>query len=190
MGRSQAEALKKAAQNSFARSLSNRTLQMQVRMLVERLNLALTQIAELEKVIETYLTEQQKLLQTIPDIGKVWAPTILAEIMPIFNPERRDGGSAFIAQAGLDPKMNQSGCKEGKARMSKRGSKYLRTALMEAATVAVNCAKEPMFRAIYEKQMEKNKPHLVAVSHVANKMCHVINAVLKNQKPYKPILAL
>jgi len=188
MGRSQAEALKEAAQNSFARCLSNQTLEIEIKHLVDRLNLLLKQIDELEKRIADYLPDQQKLLQTIPGIGKVWAPTILAEVMPIFNPERRDGGSAFVAQAGLDPKMNQSGCSEGKARMSKRGSKYLRTALIEAASVAANTAKDPMFKAIYDKQIAKNKPHMVAVSHVANKLCHVIFAVLKNQKAYKPII--
>jgi transposase len=113
------------------------------------------------------------------------------------------GGEAFFRPQSVQPHFANVGShvggapepdfkpnrKEGKARMSKRGSKYLRTALMEAATVAVNCAKDPMFRAIYEKQMEKNKSHLVAVSYVANKMCHVINAVLKNQEPYKPVLA-
>lgn len=186
MGRSQAEALKRAAKNSFAHKLSNKNLALQIRIIVERLNLTLTQIGELDREMADYLPDEQKLLKNIPGIGKVWAPTILAEIMPVFNPQRKDGGTTFVALAGLDPKLNQSGNKNGKAKMSKRGSRYLRTALMEAASVAANTAKDPMFRAVYEKQRAKNKPHLVAVSHVANKMCHVIFAVLKNKTVYEP----
>ena len=91
-----------------------------------------------------------------------------------------------MAMAGIDPRSNDTGEKTGKARMSKRGSKYLRTALMEAAAVAANVSKDPMFRAVYEKQRAKNKPHLVAISHVANKLCQVIFAVLKNEKAYEP----
>jgi len=46
-----------------------------------------------------------------------------------------------------------------------------------------------MFRAVYDKHREKNKTHSVAITHVANKMCQVIFAGLKNQKAYQPILA-
>jgi hypothetical protein len=42
-----------------------------------------------------------------------------------------------------------------------------------------------MFSSIYEKQKAKGKKHLVAISHVANKMLHVVFSVLKNQKPYE-----
>jgi len=185
MGREQAESLKRAAKNSFAGKQTNRNLVLQIRMIVERLNLTLAQIKELDREAAGYFPELQRLLMTIPGIGKVWAPTILAEILPVFNPQRRDGGSAFVAMAGIDPRLNDTGNKTGKARMSKRGSKYLRTALMEAAAVAANVSKDPMFRAVYEKHRAKNKPHMVAVSHAANKLCHVIFAVLKNEKSYE-----
>ena len=186
MGREQAESLKRAAKQSFAGKQTNRNLVLQIRMIVERLNLTLAQIKELDREAAGYFPELQRLLMTIPGIGKVWAPAILAEILPVFNPQRRDGGSAFVALAGIDPRSNDTGEKTGKARMSKRGSKYLRTALMEAAAVAANVSKDPMFRAVYEKQRAKNKPHMVAVSHVANKLCQVIFAVLKNEKAYEP----
>ena len=186
MGRAKAETLKLAAKQSFARKQTNRNLVLQIRMIVERLNLTLAQIKELDQEAAGYFLELQRLVMTIPGIGKVWAPAILVEILPVFDPERRDGGSAFVAMAGLDPRLNDTGNKTGKARMSKRGSKYLRTALMEAAAVAANVSKDPMFGAIYEKHRAKNKPHMVAVSHVANKLCHVIFAVLKNEKSYEP----
>ena len=184
----EAVSLKQAAQQSFARKQSQRNLTFQIRILLEDLNLNLKHVAELDKAIAAFLPQKQSLLKSLPGIGQVWAPTILAEIMPFFNPERKDGGDAFAAAAGLDPRLNQSGAKNGRARMSKRGSKYLRTALLEAAEVAVNIAKDPMFTQIFERQKAKNKPYWVALSHVANKMCHVIFAVLRDEKPYEPHL--
>jgi len=188
LGRQRAESLKRAAKQSFALKQSNRNLVFRIRILLEELNLNLQHIGELDQETAAYMKEQQELLKSLPGIGPVWAPAILAEAQPFFNPERKNGGRAFVAAAGLDPKLNDSGGKTGKARMSKRGSKYLRTALLEAAEVAVHIAKDPLFLPIFEKQKAKNKPHWVALSHVANKMCHVIFAVLRDQKPYQPHL--
>jgi len=90
-----------------------------------------------------------------------------------------------VAAAGLDVRLNESGDSKGKGKMSKRGSRYLRTAAIQAAEVAALVAKDPMFSSVYEKQKAKGKKHLVAISHVANKMLHVVFTVLKNQKPYE-----
>jgi len=75
--------------------------------------------------------------------------------------------------------------RQAKAHMPKRSSKYLRTAAFQAAEVAALVAKDPMFNSVYEKQRSREKKHMVAVSHAANKMIHVVFSVLKNRKPYK-----
>jgi hypothetical protein len=43
-----------------------------------------------------------------------------------------------------------------------------------------------MFHAIYERQRNRGKHHLLALSHVANKLARVIYSVLKGQRPYNP----
>jgi hypothetical protein len=43
-----------------------------------------------------------------------------------------------------------------------------------------------MFHTIYERQRQRGKHHLVALSHVANKLARVIYSVLKGQRPYDP----
>ena len=185
MGREHAQRLKKAAKNSFSLSASNLSFALEIRFLVQRMNILLEQIEELKKQIKKHMKKRQKLLQTIPGIGPVWAPTILAEILPFFHPEEKNGARKLVAAAGLDVRLNESGEKKGKGKMSKRGSRYLRTAAIQAAEIAALVAKDPMFGSIYEKQKAKGKKHLVAVSHVANKMLHVVFSVLKNQKPYE-----
>lgn len=188
-GRADAERLKEAARNSFACDFDDRNLTLEIRFVVERLNLVLEQIAELDREIKGYYKELQALLKTIPGIAAVWAPTILAEVLPVFHPERRDGSDAFVAMAGLDPRHNDSGRSTGRAKMSKRGSRYLRTAVMEASEVAIGWSNDPMFRPIYDHQIAAGKPHMVALSHVANKMLRVIFALLKTKEPYHPIIS-
>lgn len=67
--------------------------------------------------------------------------------------------------------------------MSKRGSPYLRKALMRVAFVASN--HDPVFQAYYQKKRMEGKHHNVAVGAVARKLCYTIYAVIKNKVPYK-----
>ena len=184
-GREHAQRLKTAAKGSFSLSGANMSFGLEVKFLVERMNVLVQQIAELDKQAKKLMQEKQELLQTIPGIGPVWSSTILAEALPVFHPEEKNGARKFVAAAGLDVRLRESGDSKGKGRMSKRGSRFLRTAAVQAAEVAALSAKDPMFRAVYDKQKAKGKKHMVAVSHVANKMLHVVFSVLKNRKPYE-----
>ena len=188
MGREEAQALKTSAKHSFCVSAHAEVLALEIRFAVERINQVLSQIARLDEQLGAYFTEQQELLQSIPGIGPVWAPTILAEVLPIFDPEHPRGARKFVAMAGLDPKSHQSGQSQGKDKMSKRGSRYLRTAAIQAAEVAACRAKDPLFAGVYLTQRQRGKSHAVALSHVANKMLHVIFAVLRNKTEYEPKL--
>lgn len=192
LGRSKADQLKQAARASFAVPKQAEYMALEIRFLVDRLNLLLHQIAQLDQELATMLVEEQTLLQSLPGIGPVWAPLIAGEIQPVFRPEHKDGAGKLVAYAGLDAKPNKSGrdyaTGADHARMSKRGSKYLRTAVMQASEVAALVAQDPMFADVYRRQRAKEKPHKVALSHVANKMLHVIFAVLRDKKKYRPIM--
>lgn len=187
-GYDKAKALKAAAKTSFALTSQAELLGLQIRMVVEQVNLLLRQIEEIETHLGTYYEQQQQLLRSIPGIGPVWAPTILAELLPIFDPENERGPRKFVAMAGLDAQVKESGQSRGKARMSKRGSRYLRTAAIQAAEVAACRAKDPLFSAVYTTQRARGKSHNVALSHVAHKLLHVIFAVLRDKKAYSPNL--
>jgi len=186
LGRDKAVALRDAARNSFCVTSALAALRMEITMCLQRLELYQRQCAALEDEFKNQLGPQQALLRSIPGIGPVWAATILAEVLPIFDPAHQEGGKKFVAYAGLDPKANDSGQSNGRARMSKRGSKYLRTAAMQAAEVAALRVADPMFRALYERHIAKGKHHANALSHVANKLLHVVFAVLRDNKNYEP----
>ena len=59
---------------------------------------------------------------------------------------------------------------------------------LQAADVPVFLVKAPLFNAAYDRQKARGKHHTVALSHVAHKMLHVIFSVLKNKRPYTPML--
>ena len=88
----------------------------------------------------------------------------------MFHPEDQHGARKFVATAGIDVMQFDSGDQVGRGRMSKRGSRYLRTAVMQASEIAVFKSHDPLF------------------THVANKMLHVVFSVMKTKRPYTPKL--
>ena len=188
LGKDDAKRLKQAARDSFALKGELEGLALEIKFIVQRINLALTQVEQLDKRLKEHLKEKQTFLKSIPGIGEVWAPTILAEVLPFFHPDEKNGAKKLVAAAGIDVKKDDSGNSEGRGRMSKRGSKYLRTAVLQAAIVAVHTSKDPLFSSVYDRQRKKGKSHRVAISHVGNKLLHVIFSVLKNERNYEPIL--
>ena len=68
--------------------------------------------------------------------------------------------------------------------MSKRGSPYLRKALFQAALVASNT--NPELIAFYQKKRKEGKHHLTCLGAVSRKLCYIIYAILKENRPYQP----
>lgn len=124
----------------------------------------------------------EALLRSCPGIGVDTARTWLAEAPPIARVRGKDGADKLVALAGLDVRVSESGASAGRPRMSKRGNRYLRRALMLAAETAART--DPQCRAVLEKQRAKGKHYRVAVSHVARKLVHVLYAVLAHERPY------
>jgi len=67
--------------------------------------------------------------------------------------------------------------------MVKRGSKYLRYALFNAAKYV--CLWEPVFGAYLAKKRSEGKAYNVAVSHAAKKLTRVIFYLVKSNQPFR-----
>jgi transposase len=150
------------------------------------------QIKKLDKEIAKRVKKREETLTSIPGIGITQEAVILAEIGN-FDRFKNDknGAEKLVAIAGIDPKIKESGRYTGKAKMSKRGSGYLRQTIRQASFIAAvgnGKFKDPMFSKIYEKKLAEGKPFEVALSHVENKMLHVIYSLLKSKKKYVPVL--
>lgn len=70
-------------------------------------------------------------------------------------------------------------------KISKKGSPYLRRAIWTAANRAAFV--DPVLSEYYQSLRARGKHHLTAVGAVARKLCNIIFAVLRDDKPYIPM---
>jgi transposase len=121
-----------------------------------------------------------KLLMTIPGIGPIVAMFIVAEIEDITRfPTYRN----LASYAGLVPSLDASGTKERRGRITKQGSPYLRTALIEAAQV-IPRMKSCRLNLFFRRRIVKSG-YQKAVVATAHKILKYAFYVLKNQTPYR-----
>ena len=181
IGQPTAEKLINAAKNSFGVTFSKESFTFQLKLLIEQIKFIEGQIKDCETKIKELMKKINSPITTIPGIGTVLGAVILSEFGDI---NRFDKPSQLVAYAGIDATVSQSGEYEGTHNvMSKRGSPYLRKALFQAALVASNS--DPVLKAYYQKKRSEGKHHKTCIGAVARKLCNIIYAVLKNDKPYQ-----
>jgi len=183
-GRPKAEEIKSVALNSFGSSVFSSSSAFAMKQFLEQIELLEKQVSELEEYIAELVPKFNSTLTTIKGIGNTLAAVIISEIGDI---NRFESSEKLAAFAGIDPSVNQSGEFTGsKARMSKRGSPYLRRALFLAA-VACNLH-NPALRALYDKKRSQGKHHLVALTALMRKLINIIFSVLKSGQPYVMVM--
>lgn len=174
--------VKSLAKNSFGIKFTGDACSFEIKQLVNQIIFLENQAHELEVKIKDIYSKLDNHLQSIPGIGKVTAPTILAEIGDINN---FSSPSKLTAFAGLDPSENQSGNKKSSnEKTSKRGSPYLRHAIYQAAFIASN--NDPVMHDYYVKKRAEGKHHYVALAGVERKLLGIIFHVLKENRDYRP----
>lgn len=118
---------------------------------------------------------------SIPGIGYRMGDMILAEIGDFY---KSDYPNKILAYAGLSPTTCQSGQPNSScSRMEKRGSKYLRYALFNAAIYV--CHWDNHFGNYLSKKHAEGKHYYVAISHVAKKLVRLIYHLETTHKSYK-----
>ena len=116
-------------------------------------------------------------IMTIPGIGYINGGMILGEIGDI---RRFPGPKQLLAFADLDPSVYQSGNFQARhTRMSKRGSKVLRYALMNAAHNVVK--NNSTFKAYYDAKMAEGRAHYNALGHCAGKLVRIVYKMLSDK---------
>lgn len=141
------------------------------------------EIDEIEQEIKRIMDELHSPILTIPGISYRMGAMILAEIGDF---SRFDSPDKILAYAGLSPSTYQSGQLESShSHMEKRGSRYLRYALFNAAKFV--CKLDPVFAAYLAKKRAEGKHYNVAVSHAAKKLVRVIYRLEKSGQAYNKI---
>ena len=133
--------------------------------------------------------KQIHLIETFKGAGFLSAVSIMGEIgdFSAFSKPKQ-----LFAYFGLDPAVKQSGKFEGtKVQMSKRGSaiarRVIHTLTLQSISISRNGeAKNPVLREYYLNKCG-SKPKLVAMGAVSHKVCNMIFAILRDNKPFKII---
>jgi transposase len=126
------------------------------------------------------------LLTTVPGIAWVLGYTIAAEIGDI---DRFASPGKLCGYTGLCPRVYQSGEVDRRGHLTKHGPRYLRWALMEAAT---NACKHPLYRNRYQhtkRRLGKQRGPKVAQIQLARTLTEAIWHMLTRNQPFAPASA-
>jgi len=167
------------------RQREKRATLKRVKKSIARLIAALEkELAELDSEIDDAVRgspawrEKEDLLASVPGVGQKTARTLIAELPELGSLDRKTVASLV----GLAPYTRQSGRWRGRS-MIGGGRKTVRSALFIAAMVA--CRYNPVLKPFYERLVAAGKPKVLAIIAVARKLITILNAILRDKKPWQ-----
>ena len=170
-----AKELRVLAQKSVGTSDS--ALSIQITHSIAQIELLDSQLNRVESEMTDIMKFHDSVIMTIPGIGHINGGMILGEIGDI---HRFSSPNKLLAFAGLDPSVYQSGNFSAKhTRMSKRGSRVLRYALMNAAHNVVK--NNATFETYYNTKMAEGRTHYNTLGHCAGKLVRIIWKMLTDE---------
>ena len=177
-GKETAIAFRNAARTSIGSNMPAKSLELKHTIkLIQELT---SEIDEIENEIKLIMDEINSPILSIPGINYRMGAMIIAEIGD-FN--RFDSPDKILAYAGFSPSTYQSGQLDGAySHMEKRGSRYLRYALYNAAKYVCNW--DPTFAEYLAKKRAEGKHYNVAISHAVKKLIRVIYHLEKTNQQY------
>ena len=126
--------------------------------------------------------EQDDLLQSVPGIGPITARTLLAMVPELGHIPHRP----LAALIGVAPLNQDSGQARGRRR-TWGGRAAVRRVLYMATLTAIR--HNPMMKATYARLVAAGKPPKVALVAIMHKLLTVLNAILRDHKPWRPVAA-
>ena len=182
LGDAKAAEVKAAAKSSVGIKLGEEAASFQIKTMVSQVEFLNATIAKVEKEVASLLEKVEPNITTIPGVSTTTGAQIVAEIGDV---KRFKNAASIVKYAGLNSGVDESGkfSAEG-VPITKHGSPYLRRSLWLAANRARQY--DPRLKEYYDKLRRKGKPHRVAVTAVARKLCHIVYAVMRDGEPYDP----
>lgn len=124
----------------------------------------------------------QAFLVTVPGFSRV-----VSALLGVTLDAGAKSAKSWIGFVGLDISVRQSGTWTGKSRLTKRGSKYLRKRLYQAAWGA--CLNYREVRAYYDELKVRGRKHTEAVNMVARKLLRIAYTLVQKREQYDPAVA-
>jgi len=153
---------------------------LELKQTIQRILILEKQIILIESKINPIVDSLHSPLLSVPGISYRMAAIIISESE---NFENFDRAEQVLAYAGLEPSVYQSGqLTSTHTKMVKRGSKYLRYALFNAAKYV--CHWDSHFGEYLAKKRSEGKAYNVAVSHAAKKLTRVLFHLVKSNQVF------
>jgi len=167
-GDDMAETIRETARSSIGSIMPAKSLELQ--HTIRQIQAISVDIDEIEYSIDMIMDSIASPITSIPGIANRMGAMILAEIGDF---TRFDNADRILAYAGISPTTYQSGqLNSSYAHMEKRGSRYLRFALINAAKYVSKW--DPTFATYLAKKRAEGKHYNVAITHVAKKLVRTI----------------
>lgn len=169
------------AEQNRRRQAHDQGLQKRITAHVSWLSRALEELEEdITRLIRSspVWREKENLLTSVPGIGDVTAHSLIAELPELGQLSRR----RIAALVGLAPLNRDSGHWRGR-RMIGGGRPVVRRALFMATLVAIRY--NPTIGAMYRRLTGAGRPKKVAVIAAMRKLVTILNAMLRDQRPWQ-----
>jgi transposase len=141
-------------------------------------------LADLDADLDTIIRSspvwraRENLLTSVPSIGPKIARTLIAELPELGTLDRRK----IAALAGLAPFNRDSGMMRGRRAIA-GGRTPVRNALFMAMLVAIR--RNLPLAHVYRRMRQDGKPAKVAIVACMRKLLTILNAILRDQKPWQ-----
>jgi transposase len=135
--------------------------------------------AQVQQLIaaDTKLAHGYKLMRTINGVGPQGA-ALLSTLLSRISFTNAD---ALVGFSGFDPRPQDSGKKQGKRRLSKRGDAMIRRQMWLCAMAA---SRSNAFKAEYEALQRRGIPKIAALVVIARKLLRIAFAIWRSGKPF------
>jgi len=124
--------------------------------------------------------EQEELLRSAKSIGPVTAATLLADLPELGKLDRKQ----IAALVGVAPMNQDSGKKRG-YRKTKGGRPEVRSVLYMSALSGIRY--NPIIKAQYDQLVKRGKEKKVAITACMRKMLTILNAMMRDQLPFREV---
>ena len=125
---------------------------------------------------------KEKLLQSVPGIGKVTASMLIVALPELGQLNRRQ----IASLVGLAPMNRDSGTFRGR-RMITGGRASIRSGLYMPILSAVRC--NPQIKQFYDRLIDAGKLEKVALTASMRKLLTMLNAIVRENQPWRSIPA-
>ncbi len=140
------------------------------------------QIEVIVKNTETELGKKAELIMSIPGVGPLITATVLAETNGFaqFHNERQ-----LVSYSGYDVVQNQSGSRNGRTKISKKGNSHIRR-LMHIGAWQMVMQDVTHLKNLYERVYERTGVKMKAYVAVQRKLLCIIFALVKKGEKFDP----